>query len=363
MNWLFICQGLKPFDISTIDKFPLGGTESALIYLMKTLLKFKQKIFFSTEHIFDEENNEIIHINLKNLKNLKANKIDIIVYNGVPTFINEICNNFSKKPIVYWISHASNQPAVKPLFNKTIVNNLRKIMFLSNWQRKDFIKRFNISEDKTFNIGYGISFEFQNMFKNIDDFKNAKINNDGIYSSTPYRGLGVLAATDYFIKKKNFKIEIFSSMHISKQDDSPYTTLYESLKKKDIFSYKGNTNKKELAMSYRNKSFLFYPSTFAETFCSTTLDALASGCEVVTTDLGCLKETCIGYGVFMDVNLKDTFEEFTKKYSILMEKTISNKEKDLSSWINNQYKQYTEINKNHNWNIKADEWIKFASSL
>lgn len=116
-------------------------------------------------------------------------------------------------------------------------------------------------------------------------------------------------------------------------------------------------------MSYRNKSFLFYPSTFAETFCSTTLDALASGCEVVTTDLGCLKETCIGYGVFMDVNLKDTFEEFTKKYSILMEKTISNKEKDLSSWINNQYKQYTEINKNHNWNIKADEWIKFASSL
>lgn len=182
MNWLFICQGLKPFDISTIDKFPLGGTELALIYLMKTLLKFKQKIFFSTEHIFDEENNEIIHINLKNLKNLKANKIDIIVYNGVPTFINEICNNFSKKPIVYWISHASNQPAVKPLFNKTIVNNLRKIMFLSNWQRKDFIKRFNISEDKTFNIGYGISFEFQNMFKNIDDFKNAKINNDGILS-------------------------------------------------------------------------------------------------------------------------------------------------------------------------------------
>lgn len=363
MNWLFICKGLKPFNVSTIDNSPLGGTESALIYLMKSLAKYHQKIFFSSEHLTKDESNEIIQINLTNLEDLKSSEIDIIIYIGVPSFINELWNKFRKKPIVYWISHAANQKSLQPLFNKDNTQNLRKIMFLSDWQRKDFIKKFNLDEKKTFNIDYGISFEFQEMFKNFEDFKDAKKNNNGIYSSTPYRGLKVLLATDYFIKKKNFKIEVFSSMIISKESDNPYTKLYNSLKRKDIFSYRGNTNKKELAESYRDKSFLFYPSTFAETFCSTTLDALASGCEVVTTDFGCLKETCMGYGVFMDVNLNDTFEEFTKKYSILMEEAISYKEKNLSNWINNQYKQYTEINKNYNWNIKANEWIKFANSL
>jgi len=363
MNWLFIIRGFKPFDLSTIDKHPLGGTESALVYLMKSLLKLKQKIFFSSEHLLSEENSEIFQLNLNNLQNLKSNNIDIIIYIGRPEYTSELQVKFPRKPIVLWLSHAANQPAVQTLSNKDNIKNIRKIMFLSNWQRKDFITKFNLDEDKTFNIDYGISFEFQNMFKNIEEFIDAKQSNNGIYSSTPYRGLKVLETAENFIKKKNFKIEIFSSNHIAQEDDTQFSHLYDSLKKKNIFSYKGNVSKKKLSESYKRKSFLFYPNTFAETFCSTTLDALASGCEVITTDLGCLKETCMGYGVFMDVSLNNTFEEFSKKYSIMMEDAISYKEKNFSNWIDNQYKQYTKINESFNWNIKANEWIQFANSL
>jgi hypothetical protein len=54
------------------------------------------------------------------------------------------------------------------------------------------IAHLNISNIKTYIIENGITPHFENLFKNLEDFKNNKKETIGIYASTPFRGLEAL---------------------------------------------------------------------------------------------------------------------------------------------------------------------------
>jgi glycosyltransferase involved in cell wall biosynthesis len=93
-------------------------------------------------------------------------------------------------------------------------------------------------------------------------------------------------------------------MKVYKQDqeDKKYSQLYQNISHSKKFKYFSSVNKKELAKAHINKSFLTYPSFFAETFCITLLDSLAAGLEPIITDLGALKETSNGFGKLLPIN-------------------------------------------------------------
>ena len=65
-----------------------------------------------------------------------------------------------------------------------------------------------------------------------------------------------------------------------------------------------------------------YPSIWIETSCISAIEAMAAGCEVVTTDLGALKETCLPFAKF--VNFEKNLHNLELNYLSSMIDSINN---------------------------------------
>ena len=82
---------------------------------------------------------------------------------------------------------------------------------------------------------------------------------------------------------------------------------------------------------------------------------MAAGCEVVTTNLGALYETCSPFGTL--VNFDRNFNNLEKKYSKFLLNSIKN------FWSEENQKklklQRETINSTYSWNVRAIEWKNF----
>ena len=98
-----------------------------------------------------------------------------------------------------------------------------------------------------------------------------------------------------------------------------------------------------------------HPSTWPETSCIAAIESMAAGCEVVTTDLGALNETCSPFGKI--INFEKNPEDLEKRYSEALIDSIKN------FWsVENQKKlklQRETINATYSWDKRSDEWKNF----
>jgi len=363
MKWNFFSIGHADFDVRSIDLRPLGGTESSLIYLMKTLAKKGEEVWFFRPNTENLNIDSIIQRELKNFDELYSNNPDVIIFVGNLNKIKDFEVKNKKTPFILWIHHAANQRDIDQLQYENFCKKISSLVFISEWQKNGFIKKFRIEKIKKFTVGYGISFEFQDLFKSFDDFKNFKKKNLGIYTSVPFRGLEVLIESEKFLLEKDIKIEIFSGMKTYMQSDEPYYEFYKKIENSNIFINMKPQKKKILSISHINKSFLFYPCIFAEAFCSSVVDALAAGCEVVTTKFGCFNEVYGDHLTFMKIDNLKKMNDFAKKFALLMDERMNFKKNNFETWCKKRFEQITQIKNVFDWNKKADTWVNIVKNL
>ena len=98
-----------------------------------------------------------------------------------------------------------------------------------------------------------------------------------------------------------------------------------------------------------------YPSIWAETSCISAIESLGAGCQVITTNLGALYETCSPFAVL--VGFDRNFDNLEKKYREVLLNSIKN---FWSDGHQDKLKLQREtINATYSWNVRSVEWKNF----
>ena len=272
--------------------------------------------------------------------------------------INLILNNTNydllenDKINVLWMHHFVNQEETKNLASEDFVNKLDWIVYNSNWNLEQHIKKFGLPESKCIVI--------RNAIEKINFVEKPKDKISLIYHTTPWRGLRILLNVFKNLNLKNVELDVCSSTIIyGKKFDSilgkTYKDLFNECKNSKNINYFGFLENKKIIKKLQKMHIFAHPSIWPETSCIAAIESMASGCEVVTTNLGALNETCSPFGKI--INFEKTPEELEIKYREALLKSIKN------FWSDETQKklklQRETINATYSWDVRSTEWKKF----
>ena len=272
--------------------------------------------------------------------------------------INLILNNANHDLIekdkinILWMHHFVNQKEAQNLGSKDFVQKLDYIVFNSNWNSENHIYQFKIPKNKSVVI--------KNAIEKIDFEEKPKDKINLIYHTTPWRGLALLLNVFKNLNLKNVELNVCSSTIIyGKKFDSVLGKTYESIfnecKNTKNVNYFGFLDNKKIIQMLKKMHIFSHPSIWPETSCIAAIESMAAGCEVVTTNLGALSETCSSFGTF--VNFDRNFDNLEKKYSEVLLNSIKNFWSDENQ--NKLKLQSKTINATYSWNVRSVEWKNF----
>jgi len=257
---------------------------------------------------------------------------------------------------VLWVHHFINQKEIQNLSSKDYVDKLDWIVFNSNWNFEKYVYQFKIPESKSIVI--------RNAIEKIDFEKKPKDKIGLIYHTTPWRGLVHLLKIFKNLNLENVELNVCSSTIIygKKFDDQlgkKYENIFNECKNTKNVNYFGYLENKKVIDLLKKTHIFTHPSIWPETSCIAAIEAMAAGCEIVSTNLGALYETCSPFGTF--VGFDRNWDNLEKKYRKVLLKSIKN------YWSNenqNKLKMQSEaINATYSWDVRSIEWKNFFDEI
>jgi len=276
--------------------------------------------------------------------------------------INLILNNTDPKLIdperknILWLHHFVNMSEVQNIKSKDYFNKIDYFVFNSHWNYEKYRYKFNIPESQ--------SVVLRNAIEEIDNKKKPTDKINLIYHSTPFRGLSVLLNVFERLNLKNVYLNVCSSTIIYGKfffelSDKKYEKIYQRCKDMKNVNYLGYQKNEEIIKLLQQTHIFSYPSCWIETSCISAIEAMAAGCQVVTSNLGALYETCSPFAKLVHFN--QNLNIFEKSY----EQELSNAIKHYWSKENQKKlaNQSQVINEQYNWKNRSQEWIEFLKKF
>ena len=163
---------------------------------------------------------------------------------------------------------------------------------------------------------------------------------------------------------KNVKLNVCSSTIIyGKKFDAVLGKTYEGLfnecKNTNNVNYLGYLENDKIIELLKKMHIFAHPSIWPETSCIAAIESMAAGCEIVTTNLGALYETCSPFGTF--VNFDRNFSNLEKRYSKALLNSIKNYWSDENQ--NKLRLQRETINATYSWDVRSLEWKNFFNEI
>lgn len=364
MNFLFIDPFGGDYDPETPLKAPLGGTQSAVVYLAEELAKAGAGVTLMNEPV-TERTVRGVRLALGSTVGREGfDQFDVVVIVSLAAGLK-----FRKVvpphiPIVLYCHHAADQPAVAGLKTAAEREVWDAYVMVSNWQLSQYADTFGIERSRAVVIGNAVSPAF--LAKPLQ----APWYETGAppvlaYTSTPFRGLDILLAAFPTIRVRlpGAELKVFSGMNVygmgGEGDTNAY--LYELARNLNGVRYHSSVSQQDLATALQGVAALTYPSTFAETFCISAVEALASGAEVITTRLGALPEVLDGLAHVMD--MAPSYPGLVKAYIDFASEALLAMKRDPAAASARRHERTEHVRTHFTWARRAQQWLDLAGQL
>lgn len=288
MRIVFACAGMT-YDGDTPENEPLGGSESALVYLAKELVRFGANVTIYNRCANPGWYDGVLYQRWEQLFIEEHQPADFFIAIRSPQILSVWRGSGVR---MLWCQDWYDQPVLCGV-NEEYVD---EIVFVGEWQRDGFINKLGWPLERSWTLPNGICPEYYNTEDHLFRPK------DIFYSSTPFRGVKHLVSIYPKIRErvKECNLHIFGGMGVYQDWNSEYDRIYKSFESMDGVHIHGPLGQRELAKRMEQCRILAYPNTFPETCCTTAIEAMAAGNLVITSHRAGLVETVGPRGVLIE---------------------------------------------------------------
>ena len=146
-------------------------------------------------------------------------------------------------------------------------------------------------------------------------------------------------------------------MRVYQAGDDDYAPLFAEAAQNPAIASHGSVTQRELAQHLRSCAFLFYPCIYPETFCITAAEAMAAGMKIVSTHLGALEETTMGFADLVPITSGDG-DILVAAFRKAMQRSVDEFAQNPTAWAQQMFAQTQRVNKAYKWTARAGEWEK-----
>lgn len=215
----------------------------------------------------------------------------IIDYLIVSRFVNNLVYYDNIFNVYLWVHDVLPHMSNNALVFQTHLKKFRGFIVLSKWQKDYVISHIGVPESMMIlsrNAIYSDRFLDYNLDK--------KIPYRFIYSSDAFRGLNHLIDMIPFVKEKYPETTLVIYTRLEHVEE----TTMEKIKSMDYVSINSRVSQDVIKEEYLKSDIWLYPTDFAETYCITALEAMASGCLVACTKYAGLADTVGDRGIMCE---------------------------------------------------------------
>ena len=219
---------------------------------------------------------------------------------------------------ICWITHNTNERAVDDL--PGCLYTFDVFAFVSDWLRRKYIELYGIEVSRTILMMNGVSHA---SLGEVDAVAKKPI---FLYTTQPCQGLEVVAAAWPRIVESwpEAELHMYSSRKLYGQTDVPEAEmLLDKLRELPGVKVMDPMGQTELAARSKEAAFFVYPATVNETGCIGLMEAGASGCLPIVSDLGVL-------GTYYDICLTfndSLIDQLVAQANVYMEMYTNNKDR------------------------------------
>jgi len=352
------------YDADTPLNSPLGGTQSAAVYLAAELALLGHEIAYVNDVKTPHVSRNVQFLNANSIDGNFPNRFDAII--SISSLMGSVFRNQIglTKPLILWLQHAPDQPAVQNFKDAGERGAWTALAMVSAWQAEAYHRHFAIPRELMVIKRNAVSPAFLETNVPAPWFLRGAAP-VLTYTSTPFRGLDVLLMAFPTIRKAipDAQLRVFSSMatyQVSSENDT-HGILYELSRALPGVDYVGALPQRELADELADVAALSYPSTFAETSCISVMEAMVSGAMILSTELGALPETAHGFGRLMP--LKGNRMEVAGAYAAMVIDALKGARDRPQETAAKLDEQVRFARSDYTWATRAREWQDWLLSL